>query len=591
MSIQLPRSPITPTGNDDMVENLPCDAQSNDTELSRDLEVLKHDCDWKSLRDRLYSDTVSSLPLLPPTPTGFTQTPRRLFVYRVLAANAAKERAIEERDEYYEAKACLAQRIVSMHDQLYNEARIGRDQIDQITDLRIRNQDLQDTTTSLSQEKETLGQEILASNGKEALIQDLTYRNKVLQDVNTSLARENATIHDRCSQETSISQSLSKRNKIQAQAASRYCRELFLTRNNIWVVVRIRNPIPSDEAKPVLGFSLDPVNMKLGILSNDDTTWLAEAESIHEQLGIVSVGSPIQPAQARTESGSFTFDSVLLPPTSNIQVCIEIEPTIQAFLDGHDMCIIADGQSGSGKSYTMLNGDHSIADWAARFTFEWMELAERPHRECAAKCSILEIYKNRTRDLLADNDPPGQKTIEIRRSGPDPISCESYHPLRSADDVSKLRRKACAQRVNRSTDQNQSSSRSDLILIITLTQFDVATKTSATSSLFLVDLAGSEVWPDSSPHDEEIKAIKQSRECLKQAMIKYQASTEPIPGNQLTLLLRRCFQPPSKIVLLATASPLQQDQKATQATLNFASHIRNSKTQPPKTKKTAKEKK
>ena len=99
----------------------------------------------------------------------------------------------------------------------------------------------------------------------------------------------------------------------------------------------------------------------------------------------------------------------------------------------------------------MLNSDNSITEYAARIMLKWMEPAAESQREYSAKCSILEIYSNCAKDLLASNDLSSRKDVEIYRSSPDPVSSECYHHLRCLDDFWNLRRKVCAEPVNRST--------------------------------------------------------------------------------------------------------------------------------------------
>ena len=67
------------------------------------------------------------------------------------------------------------------------------------------------------------------------------------------------------------------------------------------------------------------------------------------------------PAGAR-ESKTFTYDSVLDSDSTQEQAYIEAgRSTVQALLQGYNSTIFAYGQSGSGKTFTMLGPD-SVVD-------------------------------------------------------------------------------------------------------------------------------------------------------------------------------------------------------------------------------------
>lgn len=348
-------------------------------------------------------------------------------------------------------------------------------------------------------------------------------------------------------------QGLRREKEVLANMMRRACRESFLARGNVWTVARIRDPIGTDEGEPRLQYSLDATRTQLRIPLHQD---------------------PTRPVEEMATVKPFTFDCVLTPPVSNRVVFEKFETLTQAVLDGFNLCIIADGQSGSGKSYTMMNGPTAIAASAMTSIFAELHNSMSFDYKVSVTCSVLEIYKEHPRDLL------GNEKVRISRNLAEPIGC-SHHPLHNSDELVALIRKACAQRTDRPTRQNQSSSRGDLVIIITISQHNVAPLEPIVSKLVLVDLAGSESSSScSSENADEVKIIKKGRECLQRMMIAYEGSKATVPESQLTQLLRRCFEAPSKIILLATASPLQKDQKATQATLDFADRIRNGAAKP-----------
>lgn len=50
----------------------------------------------------------------------------------------------------------------------------------------------------------------------------------------------------------------------------------------------------------------------------------------------------------------YNFDQVFHPDSSQDEVFSEIEPVIKSALDGYNVCILAYGQTGTGKTFTMV---------------------------------------------------------------------------------------------------------------------------------------------------------------------------------------------------------------------------------------------
>ena len=341
----------------------------------------------------------------------------------------------------------------------------------------------------------------------------------------------------------------------------------FNDRPDIWVVVRIRDKIPSDEGKPTLQFRhvRHESHEELSINLSQDTR-LDEAQSVKGQTAL----------------GPRIFDYVLFPPASNVSVFETIKPMIGLLVNGRQVCIVADGQSGSGKSYTMLKGPEPVAALAAQAIFDGLNTAKRSGWEYSVECSILEICQELPNDLLIpalkDNrkqpSNSASKRVRILRTEPYLINC-SCHPLTSADEFMSLLHQASKQRATRTTEKNQHSSRSDLVSIISISRSHTITGETQSSRFYLVDLVGSEWRSDRSVDPDEGKKIKEGRESLKRAMQAYQNRHDFVPkDSQLTLLLSSCFKVPSKIVYLVTASPLLEDRQMTQAAITFASDVR-----------------
>ncbi|RKO95505.1 P-loop containing nucleoside triphosphate hydrolase protein, partial [Caulochytrium protostelioides] len=192
-------------------------------------------------------------------------------------------------------------------------------------------------------------------------------------------------------------------------------------------------------------------------------------------------------ASART----FTFDHCLLGTASQHTV---YETAARGMLDhaleGYNVCILAYGQTASGKTHTMLgdvsataHGDASpvgrcgavvadaagIVPRACHQLFEAMAAheAKGPAYTFCVEATSMEIYNERARDLLN----PGGPTLRIREHPIDGPFVEDLTRVRvrTLDDIQTLLALGATTRTTAATAMNDTSSRSHAILTLYLT--------------------------------------------------------------------------------------------------------------------------
>ena len=207
--------------------------------------------------------------------------------------------------------------------------------------------------------------------------------------------------------------------------------------------------------------------------------------------------------------------------------------------EGHDLCVIADGQSGAGKSYTMLNGPDAIATSAATQICSLIQTTTSQEQECRLHCSVLEIYKEKPRDLLAEKNLPAKNNVWITRCGT-AVRGLTDRAASLADEFSEILRQVCMNRKVGATDQNAVSSRGHLVIILTLQRSRAATVEAVVetteSKLTLVDLADSEQRPSASEDPEamaEATSIMKDRESLKRLMLSFGKSSSANADSQV----------------------------------------------------------
>lgn len=99
------------------------------------------------------------------------------------------------------------------------------------------------------------------------------------------------------------------------------------------------------------------------------------------------------------------YDRVFSPFCSQDQVFQVVKPMIVSVLDGHNLCILAYGQTSSGKTYTM-EGTSSLPGLSLRTLRELFLIAKEKLNNggfaFSMQLSLYEIYNDSIRDLLAD---------------------------------------------------------------------------------------------------------------------------------------------------------------------------------------------
>ncbi|KAF9619351.1 hypothetical protein IFM89_006538 [Coptis chinensis] len=106
----------------------------------------------------------------------------------------------------------------------------------------------------------------------------------------------------------------------------------------------------------------------------------------------------------------FKFDHVFRPQDDQEAVFAQTSPVMTSVLDGFNVCIIAYGQTGTGKTFTM-EGTSESSGVHYRTLEELFRISEE--RSCTMKydlsVSMLEVYNEKIRDLLVEDSNHGVK--------------------------------------------------------------------------------------------------------------------------------------------------------------------------------------
>ncbi|PFH62145.1 hypothetical protein XA68_14984 [Ophiocordyceps unilateralis] len=261
------------------------------------------------------------------------------------------------------------------------------------------------------------------------------------------------------------------------------------SRTAVRVAVRVRPPLkPTDP-----GFDLVPARFQRSMVQTTSDTSLA-------------IDSP----QGRK---LFVFDRVFSPDVMQDGIWEYLADSVSAFTQGYNVSLLAYGQSGAGKSYTMgtsgppeqLDPDlMGVIPRAATALFEKLNLSRagsagpntnrvsnsmsqlRTPRGCgprgaalgdrnwSLKATYVEIYNEQLRDLLVPDSTPGHErgSVAIREDTKGNIILTGLHQVEidSVDDLMKALNFGSSIRQTDATAINAKSSRSHAVFSLNLVQ-------------------------------------------------------------------------------------------------------------------------
>ena len=291
----------------------------------------------------------------------------------------------------------------------------------------------------------------------------------------------------------------------------------------------------------------------------------------------------------------WTYDYILPPETTQEQMNEKVaKKTVLDFTDGYNGTIFAYGQSGSGKTYSMLGHESILDNLSAdknnelygiipRAVFQIFDILNeftRNGTKWKLTLSYIEIYNEKIKCLLSKKD--GLKIREDPHDGfiiPEKDTIDCLSPSNIFEGI-KLANK---NRATGATNQNEHSSRSHAILQLQLIYNSIDGQVRK-SFLSLVDLAGSERIAKTGAEGQRLKEAQKINQSLTTLGMVIMALTTPgtkhVPfrNSKLTLILKDSLGGSSKTTLLCTASRLKKHSEESIQTLYFASRAKTIKT-------------
>lgn len=279
------------------------------------------------------------------------------------------------------------------------------------------------------------------------------------------------------------------------------------------------------------------------------------------------------------------------------------EPICSNALNGFNGCLFAYGQTGAGKSYSVLGYRDApgIIPRAVEEIYHQKSAYEGTGKELRVWVSYIEIYNEHIHDLLVPTG--GGEVQEELRVVESPalgvyIPSLTESPCHASADVDRLLDYGTKRRVTAATAMNATSSRSHAVFIIKVNVVEGSEKgknekgKTLSSKICLVDLAGSERQSKTGASGQMLKegcAINQSlsalgmviKELSETASRKKQKKGDdhvPFRSSKLTFILKECLSGNSKTYMIAAISPALDNAEETVSTLRFASSVKKIKT-------------
>ena len=288
----------------------------------------------------------------------------------------------------------------------------------------------------------------------------------------------------------------------------------------------------------------------------------------------------------------FSYDAVF--PTHISQQAVYEEAgfkLVDSVLDGYNGTIFAYGQTGCGKTHTMM-GNPNVEQLRGiiprAFEHIFGKIENSGDKNYLIRCSYIEIYNEEIHDLIGRD---WKVKLELKENADRAVSIKdvAMHVVRSVSEIEKLMDLGTKNRSVGETAMNKDSSRSHSIFTIYIEASEATEKDQqhiTAGKLNLVDLAGSERQSKTQATGDRLKEANKINLSLSalgnviSALVDGKNSHVPYRDSKLTRLLQDSLGGNTKTVMIANVSPASDSYDETLGTLRYASRAKNIKNQP-----------
>ncbi|TPP48842.1 Kinesin motor domain family protein [Leishmania donovani] len=265
-------------------------------------------------------------------------------------------------------------------------------------------------------------------------------------------------------------------------------------------------------------------------------------------------GLDIQSRRILLDSKTYDPDFTFSPTSTQEDVFQACRPILQCVKEGMNGTIMVYGQTGTGKTYTMLGSEDGEQGLVHKVVANMLEHVQRKiadGAQCALTLSMIEIYNERLTDMLSPN---GEEEVTLISGFP---RFTHKATLCRVNDAIETIQRGLSWRHTAATLMNERSSRSHVVFIFDMEEYNAFTEQTEVAHLFMIDLAGSE-------------SLKKS-----QASGATRPSHVPYRDSKLTELLQDSIGGTARTLMIACISSVGRDIEETKSTLLYAVKARS----------------
>ncbi|XP_046972353.1 kinesin-like protein Klp61F [Vanessa cardui] len=335
---------------------------------------------------------------------------------------------------------------------------------------------------------------------------------------------------------------------------------------------------------------------------------LNQRERDIKSLGVVEVVNGrevvVRQSQQSMHTKRFTFDRAFPPLSKQVEIYQEVvSPLIEEVLAGYNCTVFAYGQTGTGKTHTMVGeaaADETtwqsdpLAGIIPRALSQIFDELRISNTEYTVRVSYLELYNEELFDLLSTSEDNSKLRIyeDVTRKGANIVNGLEEITVYNKNEVYKIMAQGQERKRVASTLMNAQSSRSHTVFTIVIHMKENSPEGEELvkiGKLNLVDLAGSENIskagsdnPAKRERARECVNINQSLLTLGRVITALVERHPHIPyrESKLTRILQESLGGRTKTSIIATISPGHKDLEETMSTLEYANRAKNIQNKP-----------
>ncbi|XP_053701125.1 kinesin-like protein KIF3B isoform X1 [Synchiropus splendidus] len=311
---------------------------------------------------------------------------------------------------------------------------------------------------------------------------------------------------------------------------------------------------------------------------------------VDDKLGQITIRNPKAPPDEPMKV--FTFDAVYDWNSRQNDIYDDaVRPLVDSVLQGFNGTILAYGQTGTGKTYTM----HGVSSDPERrgvvpnsFHHIFTHISRTQKQKFLVRSSYLEIYQEEIRDLLCKNN---NKKLELKESPEYGVYVKDLSSVvtKNAAEIQQVMNIGDQSRSVGFTKMNERSSRSHAIFVITVECSETGPDGEdhiRVGKLNMVDLAGSERQSKTGAKGKRLKEAMKINLSLSalgnviSALVDGRSSHVPYRDSKLTRLLQDSLGGNAKTVMIATVGPSHKNHDESLATLRYACRAKKIKNKP-----------